>query len=573
MRALSHASHLSSQVFRGSSLTAGWAGLFPRRRSRRLAEIQRAWGTGFQTRVDLSRLETSTRALAPRPDSYRLDEHTRRDLNLDDVFLELDHTTSIVGRQHLYARLWNPLLTAGPLLELDRRAHHLDENAALRERIQIQLARLRSRSVEALPGLLGDALPELHHLRWIAPLLSCAAALLILLSVARPVALLALLVLCVVNLVVQHRTRARMAPLLTAVGGLPMLVSVARALSRLEDPVLEDEIRALWSALPAVKPLARLARYLALESSGELIASLYTWINMVLLLDVTVFVLLLRRLRECRREIRSIHDGIGLLDVSISVASYRAGHRDVCVPEFLHPRKEIEVISLRHPLLPAGVPNSLSLRGEGVALTGSNASGKTTFIRALALNAVLAQSLSTAVARRYRAPLLVVRSHFGRDDDLLEQRSHFQAEVEGIGAMLRASGSERQHLFVIDEIFRGTNTVERVAAAKGVLDYLNRGEHLVAVATHDPELLPLLESRWWLGHFREEIEEEALRFEYQLHPGPASTRNAIHILEMAGFPEEVIGSARATADRIDLASRQILRAADDPPTLDPIDPR
>lgn len=421
---------------------------------------------------------------------------------------------------------------------------------ALREQIQLQLARLRSRGVEHFPALLNENQPRLGNLGWLAPGLSLLAASLVVLTIFRPGALLALLGVCVINLAVQHRARSRMASTLAAVGGLPVLISVARALSRVADPVLQDEARRLHAGAQATYPLSRLSRYLALENANELISSVYTWINMVLLLDVTAFVLLSHRLREHVGALRSIHGTLGYLDVLVSVASLRAGLPDHCTPEFLPPRKALEVELLRHPLLPSGVPNDLILEDEGVALTGSNASGKTTFIRALALNAVLGQSLATCVAHRYQAPFLVVRSHIARQDDLTEQRSYFLTEVEGIGAMLRASDSEQQHLFVIDEIFRGTNTVERVAAAKGVLDYLNRGVHLVAVSTHDPELLPLLESPWRLGHFREEIVDGVLRFDYCLHPGPTSTRNAIRILAAAGFPEEVVDAAKSIAARI-----------------------
>jgi DNA mismatch repair ATPase MutS len=96
---------------------------------------------------------------------------------------------------------------------------------------------------------------------------------------------------------------------------------------------------------------------------------------------------------------------------------------------------------------------------------------------------------------------------------------------------------------VIDEIFRGTNTTERVAASRGVLAYLNRGDDLVFVATHDIELIELLGTRYDSYHFRELISGDELRFDYLIQSGPTTTRNAIALLELMRFPQEIIDDA------------------------------
>jgi DNA mismatch repair ATPase MutS len=120
--------------------------------------------------------------------------------------------------------------------------------------------------------------------------------------------------------------------------------------------------------------------------------------------------------------------------------------------------------------------------------------------------------------------------------------------VERVAELIASSGTARPHLFIIDEIFRGTNTVERIASSKGVLEWLERGDDLVFVATHDIELIELLGAGYAYYHFREDIVGGELRFGYRIHPGPSSTRNAIALLELYEFPEGIVQEALAVVE-------------------------
>ena len=100
-------------------------------------------------------------------------------------------------------------------------------------------------------------------------------------------------------------------------------------------------------------------------------------------------------------------------------------------------------------------------------------------------------------------------------------------------------------------MFKGTNTTERIAAGKAVLTHLNRGPYIVLVSTHDIELAELLDSDGYeLHHFREEVVDGRLVFDYQLHTGPLTTRNAIRILELYDYPPELIAEAYAVQERL-----------------------
>ena len=176
-------------------------------------------------------------------------------------------------------------------------------------------------------------------------------------------------------------------------------------------------------------------------------------------------------------------------------------------------------------------------------------SGKTTFMRTVGVNIVLAQTLCTCLATRYEAPLLHVQTCISRSDSLAEGKSYYLAEVERIGQFLATAGVEPPHFFIMDEIYRGTNTIERVAAAKAVLDALNREEnsHFILVSTHDLEIARLLKTNWTFFHFREFVRNADIVFDYKLRTGLSSTRNALRLLEEAGYPISVIRDAEATA--------------------------
>ncbi|HEU5174927.1 MAG TPA: hypothetical protein VFT96_09255, partial [Gemmatimonadaceae bacterium] len=243
-----------------------------------------------------------------------------------------------------------------------------------------------------------------------------------------------------------------------------------------------------------------------------------------------------------------LFEAIGYLDVVQSIAAWRATLPVWCTPQFTEARKHLAVDGLVHPLVADAVGNALDVDGTSVLITGSNMSGKSTFIRALGVNAVLAQSFHTACATRWCGPMLHVRTSIARSDSVMDGKSYYLAEVESVGELVHAKATGRQHLFLLDEIFRGTNTTERVAAGAAVLSYLTRGDDLVVVATHDLEVIDLLGDAYESYHFREHVEDGALTFDYRIRRGASSTRNAIALLAAMRFPEQLVADATMKAD-------------------------
>jgi len=278
----------------------------------------------------------------------------------------------------------------------------------------------------------------------------------------------------------------------------------------------------------------------------------------VFLLDATGVYLASRDLSRHGRALVRATAAAGDVDAAISVASFRAGRSDWTRPEWQTTEAATALTDLRHPLVPDAVPNSIAIHpGRGVLVTGSNMSGKSTFLRTVGVNAVLAQTIHTCLAREYRAPVFQVCSCIGRADDLLAGKSYYIVEVESLLELVRASDDSAPHLFLLDEMFRGTNTVERIAAGQAVLlELLQAGTgatkpHVVLAATHDGELVDLVAETFDAYHFGDSIGPDGLMFDHQLQHGPARTRNAIALLRLHGAPATLLAQAVTTAETLD----------------------
>jgi DNA mismatch repair ATPase MutS len=243
-------------------------------------------------------------------------------------------------------------------------------------------------------------------------------------------------------------------------------------------------------------------------------------------------------------------EAVGSMDAAISVASFMDGLPIVVAPVRTAERR-IEAEGLYHPLLANPVGNPIHCDGRSILITGSNMAGKTTFLRTVGINVILAQTLNLCLAEKALMPRVMVRSSIRREDRLAQGDSFYAVELARIQEMIQDAEGDHLHLFLLDEIFRGTNTLERISAATAVLHYLGLA-HLALVTTHDLELQDLLADSFDMFHFSEQIVEGKYGFNYRIQAGPTRGRNAIRLLELHGYPESITREARLLADRLAL---------------------
>lgn len=458
-----------------------------------------------------------------------VDSLTWEDLDMDQVFRRVNGCQSAVGEQVLYWQLHRLKLL--PCWEefLD----HLEKNQKEREALGLLLARLgKRRSHYGLPDFLfcpvevplflGGALLLPWNL-WVG---GCV----ILLSLGW-------------NLALYYLGKSRVQGDLEEMRSFSALLWTAQALAKA--CTFSPLRKRLTQGMECFRGLRGRLAVLGPRGSSDL-ELMGEYFHILTLRDLRLYRKALRLIKAHSQELRVLFETVGLMDAAIATLSLRVSLPAWCRPTY---RKDsaCEFAGLFHPLLANPVPNSGRLEKD-ILLTGSNASGKSTFLKALAVNAILGQSLATCAAEEdcFR-PGQVVTS-MAVWDDITAGESYFMAEVRSLKRLTDAARTGSCLLF-IDEILRGTNTVERLAASQAVLEELHRRDCFCVAATHDLELTQRLSGIFHCYHFQEEFTGEGIVFDYKLRPGPSHTQNAIRLLDVLGFSQTTVRRAEELAGK------------------------
>jgi Mismatch repair ATPase (MutS family) len=475
------------------------------------------------------------------------------DLDGDDLFVFADHTHSCPGKQLLYHSL-RTLSEKNFITENEDLIRSFDDDNR-RKPIEKQLARLSHRYAYELESLFQchQEVPSKlkQRLYRICQLLPLTLAALFIIS-NQAITLLLLLAAVILNAVLHYKNKYRLWGYLHSFPQFLNLLKVAtymgndEQLTRLS-PNLKKNIRAL-------QPLKRCLLLFQVDAKLDSDAAIIGYVlieilRIFFLLEPNVLAKATKLFNEQKEDVEAIFLFVGQADVLCSMATMRKK-----LPYYCHPgtaeSKTIETTGIYHPLIPDCISNDFSNRNKSIILTGSNMSGKTAFIRTIAINMLTAQTLNLCFARSLKACPMRIFSSIHINDDLMNAKSYYLQEVLTVKEMIDASEKEYPVLFLLDELFKGTNTTERVAAGKAILSVLNSGNNIVLVATHDLEMAELLRDEFDLYHFSEQIEQMELKFDYKLKKGILTHRNAIRILELYGYPASTIHEAYETAKTI-----------------------
>ncbi len=489
-----------------------------------------------------------------RASSRSVDDRTWADLELPRIFALLNTTVTPIGGQCLYRQLRTYEEDASALARRFRECRELRQDAALREELQLILAALEANSTAYMVDALITRPPaKLKHPRLIAAWGGLSFAVLVA-AIALP-SVLGLWWLWAGMLAINALAIFVASPKLdTDISALldcrPLLrvaekLSAHRFTGRLSAAAQLAEIR------PQRRQLSAQTRWLAALAPQQLMvdsiehAFLFA-INVCFLVKWIAYARCVEGFTRNRHEWLRIFELIGTLDAAIAAANFLHRFPIHCAP-VLTTSHEISLQDAYHPLMSAPVPNSVVLEGRSALISGSNMTGKTAFMKVVGLNIVFAQTLgfclATSATIRRSAVMAAIRGEQGIEDG----KSRYLDEIQSILGFVRLAERGDCRVFIIDEIFSGTNTAERIAAGKAVLDDLSRHAQVLAT-THDVELQELLSERFERLHFREDPDVDGF-FDYKLRVGASKERNAIRLLERVGFPPRIIEEAMQLAER------------------------
>lgn len=291
--------------------------------------------------------------------------------------------------------------------------------------------------------------------------------------------------------------------------------------------------------------LIRSGNFMELNDLLLLVLYVFELLKGCFLIELIAMQKVFKNIEDQKENIHSLYKLIGKTDLYLSILELRNQMSYYCKPEFAVGQKTLVCEDIIHPLIENCIPNSISLTNQSLIITGSNMSGKTTFLRTIATNNILANTINTCFAKRFIVSKFKTLTSIRVTDDILESKSFFFEEVRLIKSLIDYSSKESNCLFIIDELFKGTNTRERIAASKSILHFLNNSNHIILFSSHDLELIELLNDDFERGYFHEKVEGGKIIFDYKFQKGKSYLTNAIRILEMNNYPKEIVEDAYA----------------------------
>lgn len=487
-------------------------------------------------------------------EGFFLDDITWNDLNLDEIFLQMNSTGSSAGQEYLYAMLRTPSFSAEELSHREELMQYFTDHEEVRLRLQMlyrQMGRTGKYSLYDYLDFLDDLGERKNGLQILLDLLFIPAVALI--AGSAQAGILALMLLLVCNISTYLKEKRATEPYLISFRYVFRTISLAEKLCREDISVLAEERERLEVLLKRFQKLRRNSIWgmRSMGGDGNSLSIVMDYLNMIFHFDILAFNTMLHQVREHAADIDELLTVTGKIDALIAAAGYRKSLEAWCRPEFEDRHQPepfyFEMKQLYHPLLDDPVKNDITAK-NGVLLTGSNASGKSTFLKAVALNAVLAQTIHTCCADSCRGCFFRTMTSMALRDDLGSGESYYIVEIRSLKRILEASTQTGPPvLCFVDEVLRGTNTVERIAASTQILKSLHKPGVCCFAATHDIELTELLQEEYANYHFEEEITEGDIHFPYRLMEGKATSRNAIRLLSIMGYDGRIIEDAEAMA--------------------------
>ena len=475
-----------------------------------------------------------------------IDSITWNDLDMDDIFKRINACCSSVGEEYLYQMLHTLKFNPEDIENQEKLIAYLESNPKLRVKLQVILYKLGKKNFNGVASFIGSndfrklKYTFIYNILAIVPLIG-----IVIIPFNNLLGILILINSFMINIYIYYYIKKKIDCDLCSLNYFSAMLYASKKICAIKDDNFAAQINDLKESYMVFKSFSGKFSGVMKKVATEL-DFLIEYINILFLMDIRNYNKLISSISKNMPSFKKLFYSLGHLDACISIMSYRESVVCYCNPEF-HSSNAMDISGLVHPLLKNPVANDAEIN-KNIIITGSNASGKSTFIRSVAINSILAQTINTCTARSFVFRPALIMSSMAVRDNVTEGDSYFIKEIKSLKRILDKI-QERYCICFVDEILKGTNTIERIAASSAVLKSACTKDCLFIVASHDIELTEILKNEYNNKHFSEYMSDEGMKFDYKIKEGPSQTRNAIKLLHYMKFDDELVENAENLVDK------------------------
>ncbi|MDR7129059.1 ABC-type Na+ transport system ATPase subunit NatA [Algoriphagus sp. 4150] len=463
------------------------------------------------------------------------------DLGMDEVFFRIDHTLTKYGQQYLYSSL--RLVKQGPLVDksLESTIEVFKKSPGFESFLTSKLEGLAKNDSYFLCNVFQRETAKPPWFIILFYILSGLSVICVISSFFMQWMVLPAILVITCNFFIHYWSKLTVSLESRTFGQLGEMLAISQIIlkeSKKQEIFLptQPEIEKVGSLIfkaSVLKP-----RMKGFGELAELVGYITELIKAAFLIETLLYYSILNEIREKRSVIEENFDYVAYLDFALSISNLRNSDPSITLPKESD-SQEIVGKGMAHPLLSDAIRNSIRIDRNGVLITGANMSGKSTFLRIIGLNCLLAQTINSVFAESMTTPKLRIYSSIQTVDALESDKSYFYSEAETMKQMLSVQKGDSFNLLLIDEIFKGTNSRERLVISSEVLKQLAKENSIVIATTHDLELVYGVPDFMFFYFTGEDIAGK-YQYDFLLRTGVLQSTNAVFVLRDMGYPEEVL---------------------------------
>ncbi|HEY5562361.1 MAG TPA: DNA mismatch repair protein MutS [Clostridiaceae bacterium] len=478
--------------------------------------------------------------------SFLIDDITWNDLDMNRVFSKINNTQTDIGEEYLFNIMRELVFDQETLSNRDYLIEYFRSNSQERVKLQVLLSKLGKLGFLSISDYISGKRKGLGKSGAYYKILAAVFFISPFIAAIFPGAIILFFASMALNVSIYFKARNQIVGHLQSLGYIVNMISTAKRIPKLRIKAIDTYVHTLEQCTKSVKGISLNAFFFMFYTSENYFLEI---IKIFFLGETIAYHGIFKIIEKHRQVLDTIYQTIGILDSLLSIASYRESIDYFTTPKLKVGNiadKHIYFTELNHPLIEKPVPNTLKI-SKVILVTGSNASGKSTFLKSVAINAIFAQTIYTCLAREYSSCFFNIYSSMALNDNLEAKESYYIVEIKSLKRIIEGLNAIVPCLCVIDEVLRGTNTIERIAASSEIMHFIAKNNCICLCATHDIELTQILGNSVENYHFQEFFDEDKIRFDYKIYSGKSSTRNAIKLLKILGYDENIVNNAEQRA--------------------------